>query len=118
MIIILYHHAVLQLRMETVTTVFLLTDLLNFPVFSWNTSAKIGHGVTKPRFLNTSMYFWPLSVSGDVKGATTNAKSHSRGVYSRGKELQYRSFANNEMWEIKNIYTENMFFKEQLIRPG
>ena len=22
------------------------------------------------------------------------------------------------MWEIKNIYTENMFFKEQLMRPG
>ena len=93
-------------------------NLLNFPVFSWNTSAKIGHGVTKPRFLNTSMYFWPLSVSGDVKGATTNAKSHSRCVYSRGKELQYRRFDNNEMWEIKNNYTENMFFKEQLMRPG
>ena len=25
---------------------------------------------------------------------------------------------NNEMLEIKNIYTENMFFKEQLMRPG
>ena len=22
------------------------------------------------------------------------------------------------MWEIKNIYTENMFFKEQMMRPG
>ena len=29
-----------------------------------------------------------------------------------------KSFNNNEMWEIKNIYTENMFFKEQLMRPG
>ena len=24
-------------------------------IFSWNTSAKIGHGVTKPRFINTGM---------------------------------------------------------------
>ena len=29
-----------------------------------------------------------------------------------------KSFDNNEMWEIKNIYTENMVFKEQLMRPG
>ena len=29
-----------------------------------------------------------------------------------------KSFNNNEMWETKNIYTENMFFKEQLLRPG
>ena len=49
------------------------------------------------------MYFWPISVNGDVKGATTNAKSHSRGEYSKCKELQYRSFDNDEMWEIKNI---------------
>ena len=54
-----------------------------FQVFSWNTSAsaKIGHEVTKPRFLNTSMskpqYFWPLSVSGNVKRAITNAKLRS-----------------------------------------
>ena len=30
--------------------------------FLWNTNAKIGHVVTKPRFLNTNLYFWPLSV--------------------------------------------------------
>ena len=61
-------------------------EIVNFSVFSWNTSAKRGHGVTKPIFLNTSMYFWPLSVSGDVKVATTNAKAHGRGVYSRGNK--------------------------------
>ena len=73
--------------------------------------ANIGHGVTKHRFLNTSVYFWPLSLRGNVKGETTSAKSQCRVVHSRGKELQYRSFDNDEMWEIKNIYNENMFFK-------
>ena len=33
-------------------------------------------------------------------------------------EPQVKIGDNNEMLEIKNTYTENMFFKEQLMRPG
>ena len=49
---------------------------VKFPIFSWNTSAHLGYEVITPKCLNTSMYFWPLSVSGNVKGVKTSAKSH------------------------------------------
>ena len=51
------------------------------------------------------MYFWPLSVSGDVKVATTNAKSYSRGVYSRGKKLLRWNLRSNALVLSKKKHT-------------
>ena len=70
---------------------------VKFPIFSWNTSTHLGHEVIKPRCLNASMYFWPSSVSGNVKGVKTSAKSHKRGFL-------FDTWKNDRIWSKWSVF--------------